>query len=77
MHTAWRMFAENLIWLKEKNSLVFSKDDDFLKQKILKPYMEYLNVESHFNEWRELINHLKASSNLSINDHELVTLTLF
>lgn len=39
--------------------------------------MEYLNVESHFNEWRELINHLKATSNLSINDHDLIALICF
>lgn len=39
--------------------------------------MEYLNVEPHFNERRDLINHLKATSNSSISDHDLITLTLF
>lgn len=35
--------------------------------------MEYLNVESHFNE---RINHLKAKSCLSISDRDLVTVTV-
>lgn len=76
MHTAWRMFAENLIWLKKKTPQCPKKTAISSNRKIQNPTWN-ISMLNLILMSEERINHLKAKSCLSISDHDLVTVTLF